>query len=418
MNEIGIVFAAEFGRKIRSRIFMLATLGGAVMIAFLVEAPSLFSHVTFASTGDIVLAGPAALRARAEPLLEAHQAFRVVASLETLPQPVTVAFLDAHGKAAAAVALSVSNHQLHLDVYPRDLAAYDEIEFRALLPLSLELATGLSSAQVVPALRIPKTIHPIDRKFIDAKSATFAHGVAFGLIFILYFAIIIASQSVMASVAEEKTSRIAEVLVATISPVNLLTAKTLAAAALALVQIGVWVVTALLLLPHAAAGLGAAPPGAPGTPGAASADGASQLLAFDPGELLAFALFFVLGYLQYATIYAAAASLISRTEDLGTVTTPVIMPVVAAFFVAQYAILQPGAPLAVAFSFVPFISPFVIFSRIAVSIVPWWQIALAVAINLATVAVAFYAAGKVYRVGMLLYGKAPTLRQVWAALRA
>jgi len=411
VNEIGIVFAAEFARKLRSRVYLVATLGGALMVAFLVEAPTLFSHVSLASTSDIVLAGPAALRQRAAALMQAKDDFRVVASLDRLPQPVTLDFLDAHHKAAAALELSVQAHKLHVDVYPRDLAAYDEIEFRVLTPLSVEVATGLPSAEVAPALKVVRAIHPLDRKFVDAKSATFAHDVAFGLIFILYFSIIIASQSVMASVAEEKTSRIAELLVATISPVNLLTAKTLAAAALALLQIGVWVTTALVLLPRAAMSLA-------GSQAALGPDSGAQLLAFDPGELLAFAIFFLLGFFQYATIYAAAASLISRTEDLGSVATPVILPVVGAFFIAQFTLLQPNSPLATAFSFVPFISPFVIFSRIAISQVSWWQIALAVAINLATVAVCFYLGGKVYRVGMLLYGNAPSLRQVWAALRA
>jgi ABC-2 type transport system permease protein len=255
-------------------------------------------------------------------------------------------------------------------------------------------------------------MHPVDQKFADAQSATFAHGIAFGLIFILYFAIIIASQTVMASVAEEKTSRIAELLVATISPVNLLVAKTFAAAALALVQIGVWVATALVLIPSATASF------ASSTPSAEALAQSAQLFSVDPGELVAFAIFFVLGYFQYATIYAAAASLISRTEDLGSVATPVILPVVAAFFVAQFALLQPNAPLVVAFSFVPYISPFVIFTRVAISIVPWWQIAIAVLINVATVVASFYFAGKIYRVGMLLYGEAPSPKQVWAALRA
>ena len=411
MNEIGIVFAAEFLRKIRSRVYLLATIGGALMVAFLVEAPTLFSHVTLLSTSDVVLAGPAPLRERAAALMQAKQDFHVVASLDALPKPVTLAFLDAHGKAAAALELSVRGGKLHVDVYPRDLAAYDEIEFRVLLPLSLEIATGLPASKLEPGLKIARTIHPIDRKFVDAKSATFAHGVAFGLIFILYFSIIIASQSVMASVAEEKTSRIAELLVATISPVNLLTARRSPPPRSRYSRSASGCSPALLLLPRAALALA-------GSPAAPGADAGTQLRAFDPGELVAFALFFVLGYFQYATIYAAAASLISRTEDLGSVATPVIMPVVAAFFVAQYALLQPNAPFAVAFSFVPFISPFVIFSRIAVSLVPWWQIALAVAVNLVTVAVCFYLAGKIYRVGMLLYGNAPSLRQVWAALRA
>jgi ABC-2 type transport system permease protein len=138
----------------------------------------------------------------------------------------------------------------------------------------------------------------------------------------------------------------------------------------------------------------------------------------EPGVLIAFALFFIFGYLQYATLYAAAASLISRTEDLGMVTTPVILPVVGAFFVAQYALIEPEAPFAIVASFVPFISPFVMFTRIAISAVPVWQIVLAIVENGLLVALCFIVAGKVYRIGMLLYGKLPTPKQVWNALRA
>jgi ABC-2 type transport system permease protein len=116
-------------------------------------------------------------------------------------------------------------------------------------------------------------------------------------------------------------------------------------------------------------------------------------------------------------VYAAAASLISRTEDLGSVTTPVILPVVGAFFVAQYALVEPNAPIVIACSFVPFLSPFVMFTRIAISVVPWWQALLALGLDALTVAVCFVAAGRIYRVGMLLYGKLPSPRQILAALR-
>ena len=412
MNEIGIVFAAEFARKLRSRVYLLATLGGALMVAFLIEAPALFSHVSLLSTSDVVLAGPAALRQRAAALMQARRDFRVVASLDALPKPVTLAFLDANHKAAAAIELSVRGGQLHLDVYPRDLAAYDDIEFRVLLPLSLEVSTGLSSAKVEPALRdrphdpsarpqvrgcqerhvrarrrLRADLHPVflnhhrepERDGLGGRREDEPHRGTAGR----------DDFAGQPADGEDASPRL-----------RLRCCKSAS---------GSWSRSfcfrrRLPALARPQSSLG-------------SSAGA-QLLAFDPGELAAFALFFVLGYFQYATIYAAAASLISRTEDLGSVATPVILPVVAAFFVAQYALLQPNAPFAVAFSFVPFVSPFVIFSRIAVSLVPWWQIALAVAVNVATVALCFFLAGKVYRVGMLLYGNAPSLRQVWAALRA
>lgn len=414
LDELAIVFMTELGRRIRSRLFWIATCGGIVAIALLIEAPPFFVAAGRSSGSDIVLAGPPGLRARATSLLEAKKNFHVVADVAALPPHVTAGYLKAHGDAGAAVALAQHAGQLRLDFYPHDLSAFDGAQLgEDLAPLAIALATGQPAARVAAAAAIPHATHPVDQKFADSRSAALAHGIAFGLIFMLYLAIILASQAVMASVAEEKTSRIAEILVATIAPWNLLAGKVLAAAAVAVVQLGLWLVTAIVLLPQAAASLSAA------TGAATSGRGeASVLLAVAPTEVLAFFAFFVLGYLQYATIYAAAASLISRTEDLGSVTTPVILPVVAAFFIAQYALTAPNAPLVVVTSFIPFLSPFVVFTRLAISDMPWWQTTLAATIDAVTVVVAFWAAGKIYRVGMLLYGRLPSPKQILAALRA
>ncbi len=415
MSELGIVFVTELLRKLQSTIFWLATVGGMFAIAFLVEAPVVLAALARASSSDIVLAGPPLLRDRAAPLMEAHKDFRVVARVDALPARVTAAYLEAHGKAGAAIALSLRGGRLHLDVYPKDLSAFDDVGFHSLAPLNIELATGLSPAIVEHASSIDRTIHPLDAKFADTRAAALAHGVTFGLIFILYLSIVISSQSIMSAVAEEKTNRIAEILIATIDPTNLLYGKTFAAALIAMAQILLWVGTAVLLLPGAASALSSS---SPSVTAAHASDPSAVLAVLDPGLLSAFAIFFVLGYLQYATIYAAAGSLVSRTEELGAVATPVILPVVAAFLVAQFALVQPAAPIVIACSFIPFLSPFVIFTRIAISEVPWWQIALAVAINVATVAACFWIAGRIYRVGMLLYGRLPSPRQIMAALRA
>lgn len=415
MSELQIVFLAELTRKLRSRLFWIATFGGMAAIAFLVSAPALLAGFVRSSSSDIVLAGPPALRARAQALLTKRKVFHIVASVDTLPAKVTPHFLDVHGDAGAAILVTERNHALHIDVYPRDLSAFDDVEFRDLVPLGIELATGSPPALVERAATISRTLHALDTKFRDSRAAALAHGIAFGLILILYLAIILASQSVMASVAEEKTSRIAEILVATIAPSSLLAGKTLAAAVVAMLQIALWLATAAVLLPHVAASLSDSSAAA----SAANMPNASSSLAqIEPLELAAFIMFFILGYLQYSTIYAAAASLISRTEDLASVTTPVILPVVGAFFIAQFALIAPTAPLVVICSFVPFFSPFVMFTRIAISTVPTWQILVAIGIDVVTVAACFWAAGKIYRVGMLLYGKLPSPKQILAALQA
>jgi len=410
MSDVGIVFSAELTRKLHSRIFWLASFGGVLVIAFIVQAPAIFASAARSSTADIVLAGPPALRERAARLLEQGDDFNIVGQVDTVPARITNAYLAAHHNAGALIALSVQRRRLHVDVYPRDLSAFDGVRFASLVPLNIELATGAAPPFAESATTIDRTVHPVGHKFADPRTATFAHGIAFGLIFLLYLAIILASQNVMSAVAEEKTGRIAEILVATLEPMSLLVGKTLASAALAIFQLVLWIATAAILVPQTLAKLA-------GGPSNAAAVSAGMPLAIDPLELVAFALFFLLGYLEYATVYAAAASLISRTEDLGSVTTPVILPVVGAFLVAQYALFDPAGPLVVALSFIPFLSPFVMFTRIAITDVPGWQIALAVVLNAATVAACFWAAGRIYRVGMLLYGKVPSAKQMWAVLR-
>jgi ABC-2 type transport system permease protein len=410
LNEFKIVLVTELLRKLRSRIFWIATVGGVLVIAILVEAPFFLASAVHASSSDVILAGNAGLRAEAASLLQLKKDYRIVKSVEALPARVTPEYLDRNGHAGAALLVSVHAGRLRIDVYPRDLSAFDEEQFRNLTPLAVSITTGIPPGRIAKDAAIDRVVHPLDAKFKNTGAAALAKGVAFGLIFMLYLAIILGSQSVMSAVAEEKTSRIAEILIATIEPTALLYGKTIAAAFVAFVQVGLWIATAAILLPHALRSLGASATGSTGN--------VSPLSALDPWILLAFLAFFVLGYLQYASIYAAAASLVSRTEDLGIVTTPVIMPVVVAFFIAQYALVQPNAPIVTVCSFVPFLSPFVAFTRIAVTNVPSSQTAVALLVNVATVAACYIVAGKVYRVGMLLYGRPPSLRQIVAAMRA
>ena len=149
--------------------------------------------------------------------------------------------------------------------------------------------------------------------------------------------------------------------------------------------------------------------------GGAAAFGA---LSVSSGEILAFLAFFAVGFAQYGVLYAAAASLINRTEDLGTVAGPLVIPVIAGIILAQLGLQFPNSPNVVVCSLIPLISPFVMFTRIAVSNVPVWQIVLSLVLNVAAAVLLAWLSGKVYRVGLLLYGRAPSLRQVIATLRA
>jgi ABC-2 type transport system permease protein len=133
---------------------------------------------------------------------------------------------------------------------------------------------------------------------------------------------------------------------------------------------------------------------------------------------ITFILFFVIGLLQLSTMFAAVASLVNRTEDLGSIATPLIFAVITALFIAIGALGAPDAPWAVASSFIPLISAFVMFARIAVGNVPAWQLILSLGINLAALWFIAILSGKIYRVGMLLYGRTPKFSQIWSVIRS
>jgi ABC-type Na+ efflux pump permease subunit len=409
VNILAVVFSAEFQRRIGSRAFLFGTIFGALGILLIGVVQSHLGGMLSNSGKRIVIAGDPALTAAATPLLK-HD-FDIVATLPRLDAAPTPAFLDAHGKASAVAVLSRGRDGLRVVAYARDPSSFRQAFGRDLAPLQVALATGIPVQRVMGHVKVTVDVRDVSGRFADANAADAAKGVAYLFVMLLYVAILLNAQSIMTSVAEEKTSRIAELLVATLDPWQLLTAKILAAAATGFVQLGVWVATGMLG--------GRALTGMFGAADASTAAGSAAVtMDISSGEVLAFVAFFVLGFAQYGVLYAAAASLINRTEDLGSVAGPLVIPVVIGIMLAIFGLQFPNAPNIVICSMLPLVSPFVMFTRIAVSTVPAWQIALSLAINLATAVLLAWMAGKIYRVGLLMYGRAPSFKQIVATLRA
>lgn len=409
ITDIGTVFVTEFLRRVKSRPFILGlTIGLIVLIAF-TKLPSLIGKMvggndTVIVTGDDQLAGSAAT------LLQ-HDYKTIV-----LPKATITPQLLKDNDAKAAIVVKADSGGLNVEIFAKDPASQSPASVkRELMPLQLQLATRLSPNRVKQISDFPISVKPIASHFTSAGQAEAARGIAFTLIFFLYFMILLNSQLVMSSVVEEKTSRIAEMLVAAVDPSALLAGKILAGAALALLQMAIWIGVSVF-----AGGQGTEASIAAGTRG-----DTSQLISlagiFDivtPAVVVSFFVFFVLGFLQISTMMAAIASLINRTEDLGSISLPLVAPVIAGFFIAMVALESPDASWAVISSMIPLVSPFVMFARISVSTVPLWQFALSIGINAIALYLITIMAGKIYRVGMLLYGRAPKLSQVWHVLRS
>ncbi|MGH7684526.1 MAG: ABC transporter permease, partial [Vulcanimicrobiaceae bacterium] len=250
-------------------------------------------------------------------------------------------------------------------------------------------------------------VEGVGGRYTTVESANFARGVATFLVMLLYIVVLINSQMLTSSVAEEKTSRIAELLVAAVPPSALLAGKVLATGASGILQLAVWSAAGFALV------------GRGGDAHQAASETVLEILgALTPPIVVAFIGFFIIGFLQYSLLFASVASLITRTEELGSVTFPLALPAIAALLIAQFGTDVPNAPPVVITSFVPLLSPFVMFVRMLMSDVPAWQVALSFALNIAVLAAIVPLAGKLYRIGLLLYGRAPKLTQIWTVLKS
>jgi len=404
IEDFATVYVAEITRRIKSRPYIIGLLVGVIAIMLVFKLPS-FLDRTIASTRTILLAGDPSLVARAKPLLAGD--YDIVGTIAS--GAIDDAVLVRH-HAGGAVALRADRAGLHVTIYAHDPGNIGRADIRNdLLPLQLELTTGRSAGAVAKITAIPVSLRTVASKFSSAGQALAVRGVTYTLLFFLYLLTVLNSQLVMSSVAEEKTSRIAELLVASVNPSTLLAGKVLASATLGFLQLAVWI--------GAAVYVGSS---APSQIHGASAEQmmslGNVLDAVTPGLIAAFFVWFIIGFLQLSTLFAAAASLINRTEDIGSIAFPLVMPILAAFFIAIAGLAAPDSSLVVVCSYVPLLAPFVMFVRIAVSNVPAWQIALSLAINLAALYLIAVLAGKIYRVGMLLYGRSPSIRQVWSVI--
>jgi ABC-2 type transport system permease protein len=227
------------------------------------------------------------------------------------------------------------------------------------------------------------------------------------LVVFLLLAVVLYGQWVATSAAEEKSSRVMEIVISAATPFQLLGGKVIGVGGLGLVQLAAAVLPALAAFalqgPIAEAILG-------------GSSGALELpQALRPDVLAIFAVFFVLGYLLYATLYAAGGAMVSRMEDVNTIVTPMSMVATLAYLVAIYAsigIVPTDAPWVTALAFVPFTSPFLMLSLYLGGAMGPGEIAAAIGILVVSIVIALWVASRVYAAGVLMYGQSPSFRRM------
>jgi len=233
---------------------------------------------------------------------------------------------------------------------------------------------------------------------------TFITAIAVSML--LYMTLIMYGVITMRSVLEEKTSRIVEVLVSAVRPFQLLCGKIVGVAGVAFTQYLIWITSAALLGTYGAAVVNSVRP---------TAD--FPRIHLSPALLLYPAIFFLLGYLLYASLYAAVGAASSNEQDAQQFQWPVMLPLVFSFIMFNMIVRDPSSRTSVILSEIPFFSPIIMVLRIAAEAPPFWQIALAIILLTLTTLVVVSVSARIYRVGILMYGKRPSLMELFRWLK-
>jgi ABC-2 type transport system permease protein len=228
---------------------------------------------------------------------------------------------------------------------------------------------------------------------------------------LMYIVLLLYGIQVMSAVIEEKTNRIVEVLISSLTPFQMLLGKVVGVGAVGLVQVGIWGAAAFFVT--SALGGGA-------TPQTTGLDGASTgvtLPAISAGLVAVILAFFLLGYFLYSALYAAVGAMCNTQQEAQQANTPVTM-CIAVGMVAVFALMNdPGSGLARAFSFIPLFAPMVVPVRYALSPLPVAEVLASIGAMLVGILVVVAIAARIYRVGILSYGKRPSMKELWRWVR-
>jgi ABC-2 type transport system permease protein len=249
-------------------------------------------------------------------------------------------------------------------------------------------------------------------------------GGGFGYLIMMF--IIIYGNMVMRSVIEEKTNRIIEIIISSIKPFQLMMGKIIGTSLAGVLQFLIWAIvgTVLFVIASVFLGMEMSSPSAEMAIGSSSNfAGTAQLYINELTNLpiatllISFLVYFIGGYFLYSSVYAAIGAAVDNETDSQQFLLPIILPLILAVYVGFFSVLsEPHGTIATTFSMIPFTSPIVMLMRIPFG-VPWWQILISVTLLFATFFFVVWFAAKIYRVGILMYGKKPTWKELYKWLK-
>jgi len=422
-NKIFVVAKNEFMKRVKTRWFVFTTLlGPIVMVAFftiigIVTAKSLQTtektiavvDQTERLASDVVdTSGTFTFQLSSEPedSLKASVLAGDLSGYLILPQGII------EGEAAARYYSTegggISNFSGDLRAVVRDAVRLRRLE---------DQAVDKDVFDIINANVSLDSIQLSDEG--EEQGSTAAYAIVGGIMgFLIYITMLVYGSVVMQGVIEEKTSRVVEVIVSSVRPFQLLMGKVLGIGAMGLVQMSFWagLIAAGTMFSGAIVSM-IINPADLNLPDTASQAEVLQAVDFTipqlaPEVFVWFVLFFIMGYLLYATLFAGIGSSVEQQQDAQSLMLPVMMPIIVSIIFLQAVIEAPNSPLSVGLSLFPFTAPIPMVVRIAMIDVPLWQILLSFSLLVGAFLGAVWVSSRIYRIGILSYGKKPSLKEL------
>ena len=427
MNKIGIVIKREYLQRVTKKSFIILTLFAPLLFAALVFVPLWLSTIKSSDTFNVAIIDRTGKYASLFKDTDSFhfQNFGRTGSLDGYKEQNSgiFAFLEitddllTYPKAATLYSEKQIPADLKREV-DRALSQYLENEKRASfnIPNLDEIIQNSRVSMDVQTIKWGK-----DGTATESSSGL-AAGIGMVFTIIIYMFILMSGAMVMQSVMEEKTNRIVEVMVSSVRPFDLMMGKIISMGMVCLTQLLAWCVLTMVLVSAGSVFFGAgAGQNAVVMQGGMQAEmmelsGVASVLSklgsFNFVEIIVyFVLFFIGGYISYSSLYAAIGSAVDSPEDTQQFMMPMMLLIIFALYAGIYSGQNPDGPLAFWCSFIPFTSPMVMMVRIPFDI-PFWQILVSLVLLYASAIFFVWVSAKIYRVGILMYGKKPSLKEI------
>jgi ABC-2 type transport system permease protein len=420
VRNVWILIKREYLERVRSRSFLIFTLLMPAIMAAIVLIPAALDQVDTGGVRHIIIvADNPDLAAVVGQELQSPRTSGGAEQLQKLRQPLTYDIQidrDTSEQERSRLNQKVNDGQItgfiwltdealasHTVVYSTKEAA----DFTQAHELRNAISTATAKNRLLQAGMkgpdIDRLLTPVKVESVrvekgrEGTSGAAVFVIGFAMVMMLYSVVLIYGLAVMRSVIEEKSTRILEVLLSSVTAKELLAGKILGVGAVGLTQILVWAVFGIVF----------------STPGLVAAKSLMGNVHIPVAAIVAFGVFFLLGYLLYSSMYAAIGAMVNSDQEAQQMQWPALIPLVAGMVLMNVVIQHPNSALAFWLSMVPFFAPILMLLRILIEQPPFWEILWCVVFMLWTIYGLLMLGSRIYRVGILMYGKRPT----WPELR-